>query len=103
MYIERVDNAARADVEVTLAGAAILAEKARIGSFPAVVPNTPFDPFSGKPLGYKLKGGNGFIVYSVELAGHFAGATASNQAASHESYFRYPTPAPKPLPREMLK
>ena len=91
-----------AEREVTAAGTAVVALKAQTGAFPSVLPPQFTDPFSGKPLGYKLEGTSGFVVYSVGPTGIFDGGKAGEKAPGQESVFRYPA-VPLPIPADMLK
>lgn len=98
----------QAGAEVTEAGAAMLAWKASHGSFApslaGVLPSVPRDPFSGKPIGYRAKGG-GFVVYSVGPTGRFRGGSPVSEPDQAESVFRWPLPAydrpTKPQPAVM--
>jgi hypothetical protein len=99
-----VDDKQRADEQVTLAAAAILDTKARTGAFPTNLPGNFTDPFNGKPLGYRLIGDNGFVVYSVGPDGTFDGnANTQSQYPTRQVFFQYPAPAPQPVPADMLK
>lgn len=86
---------------VTAAGAAVLAEKARTGAFPAALPPTFTDPFTNKPLGYRLEGTDGFVVYSAGPTGTFDGGKPSDNGYTN-IVFRYPL-VPVPIPADMLK
>jgi hypothetical protein len=99
-----VDDKQRADEQVTLAAAAILDTKARTGAFPTNLPGNFTDPFNGKPLGYRLMGDNGFVVYSVGPDGTFDGdANTQSQYPARQVFFQYPAPTPQPVPVNMLK
>jgi hypothetical protein len=102
----RVDIAglrARAREEALIAGAAVLAFRAKRGGFPDLLqealPSVPQDPFSGKPLEYRRESraaASGFVVYSVGPEGDFSGGKPGVKTAEPEAYFRYPaTVAPK--------
>jgi hypothetical protein len=86
--------------QVLLAGAQVLAVKAKTGSFPAVLPGGFADPFTGKQLIYKLSG-SGFVVYSVGPSGHFDGS--SPQGKGDDSAFTYPASLPVPVPQDLLQ
>ena len=83
--------------EVTLAGAAILAARAKMGAFPESLP-APFpDPYTSRPLLYRREGADGFVVYSAGPEGRYDGGKPGDKAPSGEVGFRYPvvrTPAP---------
>ena len=81
---------------ITPAAAYLLGDKAKTGSYPAVLPPRFTDPFSGKPLGYRREGADGFVVYSAGSEGNFDGGNLGEKTPPTESLFRYP-PAP-PLP-----
>jgi hypothetical protein len=85
----------QATAEITRAGAAALAWKAKHGRFPptleAAMSPVPLDPFDGKPLRYRLEG-KGFVVYSIGATGTFAGGTP-DQSPDKEALFRYPLPS----------
>lgn len=87
---------------VTAAGAAILAEKAKIGAFPSALSPNSTDPFSGKPLGYLLEGTSGFVVYSAGPSGTFDGGKPGDPQYGPNIMFRYPL-VPVPIPADMLK
>ncbi|MBV9851838.1 MAG: hypothetical protein JO250_19395 [Armatimonadetes bacterium] len=97
------DNRLHAQEQVTMAGAALLAEKGRTGAFPAALPGDFLDPFTGKPLGYRREGDNGFVVYSVGPDGKFNGGRPGEYIFPLQAFFRYPGPTPKPVPTDMLK
>ena len=83
--------------EVTLAGAALLAARAKTGAFPEALPEPFPDPYTSKPLGYQREGADGFVVYSAGPSGAYDGGKPGDKANSHEVLFRYPavkTPAP---------
>jgi hypothetical protein len=102
--LQVVDNKQRADEQVTLAAAAVLDAKARNGAFPTTLAGDFTDPFNGKPLGYRLIGDNGFVVYSVGPDGTFDGnANTQSQYPTRQVFFQYPAPAPQPVPADMLK
>lgn len=84
------DTRTQARVAVTLAAAAVLAQKAKIGAFPAALPPSLFDPFTGRPLGYHTEGTNGFVVYSAGPTGNFDGGKPGEKVPAQESVFRYP-------------
>lgn len=96
-----LDDRRIANEEVTMAAAALLAEKARTGRFPAALPGDFPDPFSGKPLVYRKEGSDGFVVYSVGADGKFDGGNPGDLRKGTNVVFRYPAPAPKPVPKDM--
>jgi hypothetical protein len=92
---------AEAREEVVMAGAGLLAYKARHGSFPATIEEAlsrpPLDPFSGRTLRYRREG-DGFVVYSVGREGRFDGGRPGGKISGREVYFRYPV-VPTSQPR----
>ena len=86
---------------VTAAGAAVLAAKARTGAFPVALPAPFADPFTGKSLGYRPEGADGFVVYSAGPSGDYDGGKPGDLPKA-QIFFRYPA-APIPLPPDMLK
>ncbi|HET6386639.1 MAG TPA: hypothetical protein VFJ58_24880 [Armatimonadota bacterium] len=86
---------AHARERVIMAGAAVLAYRARHGSYPnrldQAAPNLPLDPFTQKPLLYRREP-HGFVVYSAGPAGHFNGGEPGMKRSAKEAYFRYPAP-----------
>jgi len=87
----------RARVVVTLAAAAVLAQKAKTGAFPNSLTPGLTDPFTSKPLLYRREAASGFVVYSAGPTGTFDGGKAGEKAPAQESAFRYPA---VPLPAE---
>ena len=83
---------------VAAAGAAVLAARAQTGAFPDTLPAGLTDPFTGKPLGYRREGTDGFVIYSVGADGDFTGGKPGDKPAFTEVSFRYPAPPPEPLP-----
>jgi hypothetical protein len=98
-----LDDKQIANEEVTMAAAAILAEKARTGQFPAALPGDFPDPFSGKPLVYRKEGADGFVVYSVGADGKFDGRKSNDPFHPNPPMFQYPAPAPRAVPDFMLE
>lgn len=86
---------------VAAAGAAVLAAKAQTGAFPAALPAVFTDPYTIKPLGYRLEGAGGFVVYSAGPGGDYDGGKPGDVPKA-QIFFRYPA-APIPLPPDMLK
>ena len=82
---------------VAAAGAAVLAAKAQTGTFPAALPAPFTDPFTGKPLGYRLEGADGFVVYSAGPTGAYDGGRPGDPTHGPNTVFRYPL-APVPVP-----
>jgi len=87
---------------VTAAGAAVLAVKAQTGTFPSSLPPTFIDPFTNKPLDYRLEGADGFVVYSAGPDGTFDGGKPGDNRYGPNIVFRYPL-VPVPVPVGMLK
>jgi hypothetical protein len=89
---------ARAQEEVIMAGAAVLAYEGRHSTFPdrlaQAIPEPPLDPFSAGPLKYRREG-DGFVVYSLGPDGNFDGSKPGAPRERDQAYFRYPaTPTP---------
>jgi hypothetical protein len=104
LQIENKDEQIHALEQVTMAAAAILAVKARTGTFPSTLPGNFMDSFSNKPLGYRREGDDGFVVYSVGVSGTFDGGTVGQyQFTPYQSFFRYPGPTPQPVPTDMVR
>ena len=76
--------------EVTLAGAAILAVRAKAGAFPEALPAPFEDPYTSRPLRYRQEDADGFVVYSVGREGKYGGGKPGDKAAPGEVRFRYP-------------
>jgi hypothetical protein len=86
---------------VLIAGAGVLADRARRGTFPDKIPErltTLRDPFSGQPLKYRRED-DGFVVYSVGPEGNFTGPPPGERFVPGQAFFRYPPLPPEPLPR----
>jgi hypothetical protein len=85
----------RAMEDTVMAGAALLAYRARHTSFPdrleEAIPEPPLDPFRGQPLKYRREG-DGFVVFSVGPDGTFDGGEPGARIDSLQVYFRYPAP-----------
>lgn len=91
-----------AQEEVTRAGAAVLVQRAKSGTFPDALPDPFPDPYTGKPLLYRREGADGFVVYSAGPDGKYDGGKLGDKAVSGTVLFRYPilkTPAPVEPPR----
>ena len=88
--IDQNANRTQARVTVTLAAAALMAQKAKTGAFPQSLPAGFPDPYTNGPLHYHREGTNGFVVYSVGPTGHFDGGTPGQKVPAQESLFRYP-------------
>ena len=100
--MDDVDNRTQAQEEVTLAGAALLSERARTGRFPDALPGGFLDPFTGHPLGYRREGDTGFVVYSVGPDGRYdGGKSGEDEYDPNHASFRFPGPTPKPVPAEL--
>ena len=93
---------ARAQEEVIMAAAGVLAHRARAGAFPdrleQALATPPTDPFSGRPLQYRREG-KGFVVYSVGPTGSFDGGRPGAPRARDQAYYRYPA-IPQPPDRK---
>ena len=76
--------------EITRAAAAVLADRAKTGAYPAALPGTFSDPYTGKPLGYRREGDGGFVVYSAGPNGKYDGGKPGEKVPRQESLFRYP-------------
>ncbi len=76
--------------EVTLAGAAVMAARAKAGTFPEALPMPFVDPYTSKPLLYRREGADGFVVYSAGPEGKYDGGKPGDKAAPGEVRFRYP-------------
>ena len=84
------DTRTRARVAVTLAAAAVLAQKAKTGVFPSSLPPGFIDPYTNTPLLYRREGAGGFLIYSAGPTGGFDGGKPGEKVPSQESVFRYP-------------
>lgn len=77
---------------VTLSGAAILAYRATHGHFldrlETAISPAPTDPFTEKPLRYRLEP-DGFVVYSLGEKGTFGGGSPGMTPDWKQPYFRY--------------
>jgi hypothetical protein len=84
----------QARVDATRCAAAVLAWKARHGTFPAALDQAmrpvALDPFDGAPLRYRREGA-GFEVYSVGNTLRYDGGSP-RQKPGRETVFRYPLP-----------
>lgn len=87
---------------IAAAGAAILTAKAQTGTFPSALPSAFADPFTGRPLGYRLEGTGGFVIYSAGPTGAFDGGKPGENVPPGEAVFRYPLIA-IPVPPGALK
>lgn len=92
---DRKGVGARARGETVMAGAALLAHRARNGAFPArleeALPQPPPDPFGDGPLRYRREG-DGFVVYSIGPTSRFDGGKPGDKRNNGEAAFRYPLP-----------
>lgn len=75
---------------VVLAGAAAIELWTKESGFPASLPGEFVDPFTDKPLGYRLEGVNGFVVYSAGPDGMFDGGKVGVKTPPGQIAFRYP-------------
>lgn len=75
------------------AAAAVLALRAKTGAYPPSLPDTFFDPYTGRPLGYRREGAGGFVVYSAGPEGKYDGGKPGDGAPYDKARnrFRYPT------------
>jgi hypothetical protein len=84
-----------ARAEVVIAGAAVLAYRARHMTLPdrldEALPAPLLDPFSGGPFKYRREG-DGFVVYSVGPNREFDGGKPGEPLDGRQIYFRYPAP-----------
>ncbi|MGI4791746.1 MAG: hypothetical protein ACRYFS_23235 [Janthinobacterium lividum] len=96
------DTRAQTRQIVTQVAAALLSIKAQNGIYPETLPQSFVDPFTGKPLGYRREGVNGFVVYSAGPTGTFDGGKPGQKVTPQDSVFRYPA-VPLPLSSDMLK
>ena len=83
--------------QVTRAAAAVLAERAKAGAYPDALPGAFADPYTGKPLGYRREGADGFVVYSGGRDGKYDGGRPRDKSLVGAVRFRYPT-IPVPVP-----
>ena len=100
--IDLNDTRTRARVVVTLAAAAVLAQKSKTGVFPSSLLPGFVDPFTDKPLNYRSAGAGGFLIYSAGPDGMFDGGKPGEKVPGQESVFRYPA-VPLPIPADVLK
>jgi len=91
-----------AQEEVTLAGAALVAARAKAGAFPDALPAPSVDPYTSKPLLYRREGAGGFVVYSAGPQGDYNGGKPGEKVVSGQSGFRYPVPK-TPAPAEAAR
>ena len=94
--LDEDDVRLKAREAVTLAAAALLAERARTAAYSGGLPQGFLDPFTSKPLLYRREGG-GFAVYSVGPTGHFDGGRPGQKVPGQESLFRYPAVPVPPI------
>ncbi len=83
-----------ARLQVDRGATAVLALRAQHRAWPAslaAVATPPTDPFSGRPVVFRVEG-DGFVVYSVGESGKFTGGDPDHKPARTEILFRYPTP-----------
>jgi hypothetical protein len=85
--------AIQATANVTIAGASVLAWKARHKAFPpdlkSAMATVPTDPYDGNPLRYR-RTGNGFVVYSIGSTGKFDGGRQNVKPTPYETRFFFP-------------
>jgi len=100
VFASMADHPARTEAQeaVLLAGAAIMGAWTKGSGFPAALPGTFTDPFTGKPLGYRREGQNGFVVYSAGPDGTFDGGKSGDKTPSGQIVFRYPLPTTPAAP-----
>ena len=87
--IDENETRSQAKTAVTLAAADLLKATAQTSTFPASLPAQFTDPFTNKPLGYRLEGA-GFVVYSAGPGGTFDGGKPGDKRDNRQSVFRYP-------------
>ena len=95
--IDQADTRREANEAVTLAAADVLGAWTKDGTFPSALPNAMTDPFTGRALGYRREGEDGFVVYSAGPDGTFGGGRPGDNRVPNQTLFRYPattTPAP---------
>jgi len=85
---------------ITRAAAAVLTQRAKTGAYPDALPGAFPDPYTGKPLGYRREGADGFVVYSAGPDGKYDGGRPGEQMAPGQAGFRY-LAVPVPVPKEM--
>ena len=86
--------------EITRAAAAVLAERAKTGTYPDALPGTFRDPYTNKPLGYRREGTDGFVVYSAGPDGKGDGGRPGDSANYAEARYRFRYPAVRvPVPK----
>lgn len=90
--VESDETRRAAQEEVTIAGAAILAVRAKTGVFPDALPEVFADPYTSKPLGYRREGADGFVVYSVGPDGHYDGGKPDDKRVPEQTVYRYSAP-----------
>ena len=85
---------------ITRAAAAVLAERAKTGAYPSALPGAFPDPYTGKPLGYRREGADGFVVYSAGPDGQYDGGKPGDKASYDKARLRFRFPAvPVPVPK----
>lgn len=87
IFVREAETLARRNI--TLAICSVFESKTKSGAYPKSLPANFIDPFSNKPLGYKLEPG-GFVIYSVGESGKFDGDLKDSAKADREILFRYP-------------
>ncbi len=86
--------------EITQAAAAVLAQRAKTGTYPETLPGTFSDPYTNKPLGYRREGADGFVVYSAGPDGKYDGGTPGDTAPYAKARYRFRYPAVRvPVPK----
>ena len=95
--VDENETRSQAQTAVTLAAASLFKLKAQTGVFPASLPAQFVDPFTNKPLGYRLEGTNGFVVYSAGPTGTFDGGKPGDKWDNQKIVFRYPLVPVPPL------
>ena len=92
----------QANEAVTLAASDVLGAWTKDGTFPTALPHPIADPFTGRALGYRREGDDGFVVYSVGVDGTFDGGKPGDKTPPGQTLYRYPAVA-VPVPANMLK
>ena len=100
--IDQQETRRQANESVTLASADVLGAWTKDGTFPSALPRAMTDPFTGRPLGYRREGDDGFVVYSAGPDGTFGGGKPGDARNDRQIKFRYPAAA-TPIPPYMLE
>lgn len=86
-------------IDLLIAACTVLETRSRTGTIPAnlagTLPTIPVDLRTGRPVLYRAEG-QGFVIYSSGVAGHFDGGAPATKPAPAEIVFRWPKPAYRP-------